>query len=62
MQELAWWQSAIIYEIYPRSFQDSNAETWMAFSSGWIIWCNLESMQFGSHLSIHRQWQISVTI
>jgi alpha-glucosidase len=24
MQEPAWWQSAIIYEIYPRSFQDSN--------------------------------------
>ena len=26
MQELAWWQSAVIYEIYPRSFQDSNAD------------------------------------
>jgi alpha-glucosidase len=26
MQELAWWQSAVVYEIYPRSFQDSNAD------------------------------------
>jgi alpha-glucosidase len=26
MQELAWWKSAVIYEIYPRSFQDSNAD------------------------------------
>jgi alpha-glucosidase len=26
MQELPWWQSAVIYEIYPRSFQDSNAD------------------------------------
>src|ERR1700678_4556295 len=26
MQEHAWWQSAVIYEIYPRSFQDSNAD------------------------------------
>ena len=24
MQKLTWWQRAIIYEIYPRSFQDSN--------------------------------------
>jgi alpha-glucosidase len=26
MQELDWWKSAVIYEIYPRSFQDSNAD------------------------------------
>jgi alpha-glucosidase len=26
MQELDWWKSAIIYEIYPRSFQDSNGD------------------------------------
>jgi alpha-glucosidase len=26
MQELGWWKSAVIYEIYPRSFQDSNAD------------------------------------
>lgn len=26
MQDLAWWKSAVIYEIYPRSFQDSNGD------------------------------------
>ncbi len=26
MQETAWWRHGIIYEIYPRSFQDSNGD------------------------------------
>ena len=26
MHNLAWWQSAVIYEIYPRSFQDRNGD------------------------------------
>ena len=26
MQELEWWKRAVIYEIYPRSFQDSNGD------------------------------------
>ena len=26
MRDLPWWQSAVIYEIYPRSFQDTDAD------------------------------------
>src|ERR1039457_7231851 len=26
MQKLTWWKHAVIYEIYPRSFQDSNGD------------------------------------
>ena len=26
MSQLKWWETAVIYQIYPRSFQDSNAD------------------------------------
>ena len=26
MQNLSWWQQAVVYEIYPRSFQDSESD------------------------------------
>ena len=26
MSSLKWWEHAVIYQIYPRSFQDSNSD------------------------------------
>jgi alpha-glucosidase len=26
MPDVPWWNSAVVYEIYPRSFQDTNAD------------------------------------
>ena len=26
MEDLKWWQSGVIYQIYPRSFQDTNGD------------------------------------
>jgi hypothetical protein len=38
--DTAWWKRGIIYQIYPRSFQEAMATvsaTSMAYADGWII-------------------------
>ena len=28
-EQRAWWKECVVYQIYPRSFQDSNGDGWI---------------------------------
>ena len=39
--EQKWWHHSVVYQIYPRSFQDSNQDgigDLRGLFPGWIIW------------------------
>ena len=39
MENMKWWQSAVIYQIYPRSFMDSNDDgigDFQGMNSTWL--------------------------
>lgn len=44
IMEEKWWKKAVVYQIYPKSFQDSNGDgigDLNALSAVWIIWKGL---------------------
>ena len=52
--EKKWWQSAVVYQIYPKSFQDSNGDgvgDLRGIRSGWSTLESLVLMQSGYHRS-----------
>lgn len=61
----AWWKEAVIYQIYPRSFQDSNGDgigDLPGITSRIPYLKNSASMSSGSRQSINHRMMTTATI
>jgi hypothetical protein len=61
--DMAWWQTAVIYQIYPRSFQDTNGDGIgdLAGIQQRLPYLASASMQYGFRQSTRHRWQILAT-
>jgi alpha-glucosidase len=65
MRNLRWWQSGIIYQIYPRSFQDSDSDgvgdlKGILQRLDYLAWLGIDAIWL-SLRSFPRPWRISAT-
>lgn len=63
--EEKWWHNKVIYQIYPRSFMDSNGDgigDLEESEENWIIWKSLEWGLYGCVRFIHHRTKTMVMI
>jgi hypothetical protein len=61
---MAWWQTAVIYQIYPRSLQDTNGDgigDLAGIQQRWPTWLSSVLMQSGSRRFTRHPWPTLAT-